>query len=43
MGNKATVMLFREVNGHILVLIIVCGQKEKLMKSVDSQINQMEL
>lgn len=42
MGNKATVMLFRVVDGLILVLIIVHGQRRKRMKSVDSQINQKE-
>lgn len=39
-SSKTTVMLFRAVDNFVIVLIIVCGQKNKLMMSADSQINQ---
>lgn len=33
-------ILLRVVDSLVIVLIIVCGQKKKLMMSDDSQINQ---
>lgn len=39
-SSNTTVMLFRAVDNFVIVLIIVCGQKNKLMMSADSQINQ---